>query len=157
MTDINCKKIIRNDGDIIVLADDVFSKIIFGIISLLVGLIATKTSELPELRIAFILFIIAGLHLIFGKNETITIDKNFHTIYLQSNWFLIIDGKIKKIKFSEIITPTIAEETDSEGGKTWNIDLILTSQEKPQRIFCGEDEKEVKALVDKIFNFLGVK
>lgn len=60
MTDINCKKIIRNDGDIIVLADDVFSKIIFGIISLLVGLIAATTSELPELRIAFILFIIAG-------------------------------------------------------------------------------------------------
>lgn len=71
--------------------------------------------------------------------------------------FYLLLLEIKKIKFSEIITPTIAEETDSEGGKTWNIDLILTSQEKLQRIFCGEDEKEVKALVDKIFNFLGVK
>ncbi len=76
--------------------------------------------------------------IIFNKNKTIAID----------------DIQIKEIKLSEIITPIIAEETDIEGGKTWNIDLILTNQEKPQRIFRGEDEKEAKALLNSIFNFL---
>lgn len=94
-----------------------------------------------------------GYYIDLKKNRALLIGSSI--IFNNNNKTINIDDiVIKEIKLSEIITPIIDEETDNDGGKTWNIDLILTNQEKPQRIFRGEDEKEAKALLGRIFNFL---
>lgn len=158
--DIDCKKIIKNDADLIVFADNDLEHVIFGIIFTLIGLyviLYITPSEKIEgwlvFKLSFSLFVIFGISAAFGKLETITIDRRIQSVYIESRRFFVIKGKERTIKFSEILYPSIKENDTTEPPPSWDIILTLQSGETKQ-IFRGENHQEAEALLDKIYAFL---
>ncbi len=161
MSDISCKKIIKNEKDIIVFDDYDLNNVLFGIIFTLVGLhviiMQTPFEKIEEwlmFKLGFSIFVIVGISRIIGKYETITIDNKLMSVYIESRRLFVIKGKDRTIGFSEILYASIKENYIAECDQpSWDIILTLNSGEKKQ-IFRGENHEEAKLLLDKILAFL---
>ena len=158
--DISCKKIIKNDTDLIVFDDNDLEHVIFGILFTLVGLYvilnippSEKIEDWLLFKLGFSTFVIFGISAAFGKLETITIDRRIQSVYIESRRFFLVKGKERTIKFSEILYPSIKENNTTEPPPSWDIILTLKSGETKQ-IFRGENYQEAEALLDKICAFL---